>query len=571
MPNTKLKHITRAADGHQDYGEDPIAKRETGQYKSEYVRGFVDKWDELIDWDARATAEGDFFIRELKKRGKKRILDVATGTGFHSVRLREAGFDVTSADGSPEMLAKAFNNGERRGHILRTVQADWRWLNRDIHNKFDAVICLGNSFTHLFSERDRRKALAEFYAALRHDGILILDQRNYDSILDEGFSSKHIFYYCGENVRAEPEHVDNGLARFQYSFPDGSQYHLNMFPLRVRYTEQLMREVGFQQIRTFADFKETYAQESPDFYIHIAEKEYPKPKSRPESTTGGAAEDANAAEATRRAEDYYDSGDADSFYYHVWGGEDIHIGIYKSEDEPIRDASRRTVERMASLIGDAEDSPRVLDIGAGYGGSARHLASKLGLEVVCLNLSKVQNARNRAMNKEEEDLDGLIDVVDGDFENLPFEDDSFDIVWSQDSILHSSNRRRVFEEVDRVLRPGGRFVFTDPMMASDADPKNLQPVLDRIHLDSLGDVDTYRSYAAELGWDELGFEDLSECLPEHYSRVRKELVAREEEIAEFCDQDYRERMKAGLQHWVDAGRSGALAWGILHFQKPSKL
>ena len=57
--------------------------------------------------------------------------------------------------------------------------------------KYDAIICLGNSFTHLFSERDRRRALAEFYACLRHDGVLILDQRNYDSILDHGFASKH--------------------------------------------------------------------------------------------------------------------------------------------------------------------------------------------------------------------------------------------------------------------------------------------------------------------------------------------------------------------------------------------
>ena len=175
----------------QNFGQDPIEKRETDHYVDEYIKGFVDKWDELIDWDSRAESEGDFFIDVLKERGAKKILDVATGTGFHSIRLIEAGFEVTSADGSPQMLAKAFENGRKRGHILRTVQADWRWLNRDINEKYDAIICLGNSFTHLFSERDRRKSLAEFYAALRHDGALIMDQRNYDGILDDGFSSKH--------------------------------------------------------------------------------------------------------------------------------------------------------------------------------------------------------------------------------------------------------------------------------------------------------------------------------------------------------------------------------------------
>ncbi len=258
----------------QNYGANPLKIRQTNHYQAEYVQTFVEKWDQLIDWKARRESEGEFFIQELKKRGARKVLDVATGTGFHSVRLLEEGFEVASADGSIEMLTKAFTNARRNGRILRTLHADWRWLNRNVHEKFDAIICLGNSFTHLFNERDRRKALAEFYAALRHDGVLILDQRNYDSILDDGFSSKHIYYYCGENVSAEPEHVDEGLARFRYEFQDGSVFHLNMFPLRKEYVRNLMTEVGFQRVKTFGDFQETYHQQKPDFYVHIAEKKY---------------------------------------------------------------------------------------------------------------------------------------------------------------------------------------------------------------------------------------------------------------------------------------------------------
>jgi len=262
------------ANHAQSFGEDPTSVRDTSHYKEEYVKSFVEKWDELIDWERRWKSEGEFFIEQLRSYGVKRVLDVATGTGFHSVRLLSAGFDVVSADGSPEMLARAFQNARNRGYILRAVQADWRWLNRTIHEQFDAVICLGNSFTHLFKEHDRRKALAEYYATLNHDGILILDQRNYDSILDEGFSTKHKFYYCGEDVVAEPEHVDEGLARFRYSFPDGSAYHLNMFPLRKKYTRRLMHEVGFQHVETYGDFQETFKANDPDFLVHIAEKTY---------------------------------------------------------------------------------------------------------------------------------------------------------------------------------------------------------------------------------------------------------------------------------------------------------
>lgn len=263
-----------SAPKKQHFGDNPVKTRETENYKNEYVKGFVEKWDELIDWESRAKTEGDFFIEQLRERGAKKVLDVATGTGFHSVRLLEAGFEVVSADGSPEMLSKAFDNGKRFGHILRTVQADWRWLNRDVHGTYDAIICLGNSFTHLFNERDRRKALAEYYAMLEHDGVLIIDQRNYDGILDDGFSSKHTYYYCGDAVAAEPEYVDDGLARFRYSFPDESVYHLNMYPLRREYLRRLMHEVGFQQIDTYGDFQETYREDEPDFFIHVAEKVY---------------------------------------------------------------------------------------------------------------------------------------------------------------------------------------------------------------------------------------------------------------------------------------------------------
>ena len=268
----------RSADAgtptRQDYGDDPLKLRETDLYQAEYVQGFVEKWDSLIDWQGRAQSEGQFFIDLLKGRGKTRVLDVAAGTGFHSVQLMKAGFDVVTADGSAEMVAKAFENGREQGIILKTVQADWRWLNRDINGKFDAIVCLGNSFTHLHDEADRRRALAEFYAALKHDGILILDQRNYDAIMDVGFDSKHKYYYCGDRVSAEPEYVDDSLARFKYTFPDGQVYHLNMFPLRKEYTRSLMVDAGFQRIDTYGDFQETYADYDPDFFIHVAEKEH---------------------------------------------------------------------------------------------------------------------------------------------------------------------------------------------------------------------------------------------------------------------------------------------------------
>lgn len=267
------------------------------------------------------------------------------------------------------------------------------------------------------------------------------------------------------------------------------------------------------------------------------------------------------------ARDYYDSSDADNFYYQIWGGEDIHVGIYMSPEEPILTASRRTVDTMVRRLPNLPDDARLLDIGAGYGGSARVMARELGIHVTCLNLSSVQNERNRAMTAEQ-GLADLIDVHDGNFEELPFEDTSFDQVWCQDSILHSGHRRRVFEEVDRVLKPGGGFIFTDPMQKEGVDQELLEPVLARIHLPSMGSIEKYRRYAADLGWETVDIDEQPDCLVRHYTRVLEELETRSGEIAGRISGDYVERMKKGLRHWIEAGSKGALDWGILHFRKP---
>ena len=207
------------------------------------------------------------------------------------------------------------------------------------------------------------------------------------------------------------------------------------------------------------------------------------------------------SDVVETARDYYNSEDADNFYYHVWGGEDIHIGLYKDDVEPIRDASRRTVEHMCSKL-NLDANKKVLDIGAGYGGAARYMAKTFGCKVVALNLSEKENERDRQMNKEQ-GLDHLIEVVDASFENVPADDDSFDVVWSQDAILHSGERAKVIAEVARVLKPGGEFIMTDPMQADDCPEGVLQPVLDRIHLDSLGSIGFYREEAKKNGMEEI--------------------------------------------------------------------
>ena len=269
--------------------------------------------------------------------------------------------------------------------------------------------------------------------------------------------------------------------------------------------------------------------------------------------------------AVERAQAYYDSTEADAFYQTVWGGQDIHIGIYLSDDEPIAAASRRTVETMAGRLAGLDKTTRILDLGAGYGGSARYLADRFGCRVTCLNLSETQNALNRKLTGEA-GLTERIRVVHGDFENVPEPDDSYDVVWSQDAILHSGDRARVLDEVRRVLVDGGRFIFTDPMQSDDCPAGVLQPILDRIQLSTLASFAFYRTELERRGFRETAIEPLTHHLRTHYRRVGQELKAHYDAAVERSGRTYVDNMVNGLQHWVDGAERGYLAWGIMDFR-----
>jgi ubiquinone/menaquinone biosynthesis C-methylase UbiE len=100
---------------------------------------------------------------------------------------------------------------------------------------------------------------------------------------------------------------------------------------------------------------------------------------------------------------------------------------------------------------------RVLEVGCGHGGGASYLmrtvqpASYTGLDL---------NPAGIALCRKKHNLPGL-DFVQGDAENLPFPDQSFDVVLNIESSHCYPRFRRFLAEVARVLRPGGHFLYTD--------------------------------------------------------------------------------------------------------------
>lgn len=276
----------------------------------------------------------------------------------------------------------------------------------------------------------------------------------------------------------------------------------------------------------------------------------------------------SAGDVGTSAENRYDSEDADAFHAGVWGGEDIRVGIYHSPDDSVADASRRTVQVMASWLHELTSDSTVLDIGsgAGQGGAARYLARTYGCRVTCVNLSGTRNSRNRTLN-EKCGLDEKIEVLRGSLEHMPVPSDTYDVVWSQDAIVHSGDRLGVLREVRRVLRGGGRFIFTDPMQADNCPPGVLDPVYARLNVAELSSPGYYRSMLGQLGFRELKSADLTGHLVHHHARVRDELERRSDDLERSASPEYVRNMKAELEHWIEAGRNGRLRWGIYCFMR----
>jgi len=113
------------------------------------------------------------FVDEiLKKYRCHKVLEVACGAGHLMETLERNGYEVTGLDISKEMLEIARKRS--KGRLLRQDMK-----NIQVGEVFDALICLGRSFTYMITDDDVEKALKGFNKALRDGGILIFD--NFDA------------------------------------------------------------------------------------------------------------------------------------------------------------------------------------------------------------------------------------------------------------------------------------------------------------------------------------------------------------------------------------------------------
>jgi SAM-dependent methyltransferase len=190
-------------------------------------------------------------------------------------------------------------------------------------------------------------------------------------------------------------------------------------------------------------------------------------------------------------------------------GDSQHCGLFATPDEPVAAAVARVEQLLVARSG-ITTGMRVLDLGAGLGGPARHIARITGARITGVDLTprRVRLAARR----------GTGDAVPPQFLAadamvLPFADGAFDAVYSFEMVQHIPDKAALYAEVARVLRPGGVCAGTDWYHADALDEASLgrfiEPICRLTGMPSLISVAGLRGLLADAGFRAIEAGDLA--------------------------------------------------------------
>lgn len=213
-----------------------------------------------------------------------------------------------------------------------------------------------------------------------------------------------------------------------------------------------------------------------------------------------------AASTTVEAVAYhYD--ELDVFYREIWG-EHVHHGLWLTGGESAERAVVQLAERVAERAQIREGST-VCDVGCGYGATARLLAQKLGGVVTAISITARQIEHARALTQDSRNPAYVL----GDWLNNGFPAASFDAVIAIESTEHMSDKQHAFDEVGRVLKPGGRLVVCAWLANEEAKRWQIRHLLEPIcaegRLPGMGTEREYCGFIENAGLTLDSFEDIT--------------------------------------------------------------
>lgn len=195
----------------------------------------------------------------------------------------------------------------------------------------------------------------------------------------------------------------------------------------------------------------------------------------------------------------------------------MHHGYYGADGRQKKERRQAQIDLIDELLrwGEVTQAQKILDVGCGIGGSSLYLAEKFGATATGITLSPVQaqRARERATAAE---LPAQFEVADA--LHMPFEDASFDFVWSLESGEHMPDKVKFMQECFRVLKPGGKFVMATwchrPVAPPDApltaeEQQHLAKIYEVYCLPYVISLPEYEAIAQSTGFQNLRTEDWS--------------------------------------------------------------
>jgi sarcosine/dimethylglycine N-methyltransferase len=251
--------------------------------------------------------------------------------------------------------------------------------------------------------------------------------------------------------------------------------------------------------------------------------------------------------------------------YRAISGAILHLGMFEG-DEPRQVATTRTKEFLAARL-PTPLTGLILDLGSGYGDSARFLTQRFGGRVVGLNLIASQNQQALAYNREA-GLEGQVSIIEADFSHAPLADGCAKVVWSQESLLHAPNRVQVLAESARLLGGGGWLIFSDILQTGPMPPDEARLIYERVKINSLETFESYQNQLQAIGFALVEVVDLSHYVARSYANHVQSLYEHRPALIEAIGPDDVAYTIGAMERWMRAAEQGKLGWGLFVARKP---